>query len=204
MDIPPNHTIYLRNVYDKLKKDETQRLLYALFGQFGRILDVVVMSGVRLRGQAWIAFSDVGAATNALRAMQNFPFYGKPLRVEFSANKSKIVTETFGIKPGKKQLGASTGPRVEPEAPAAAPSGPQPSTPSSVLFVEGLPAATTEAMLSLLFQQYPGFAEIRMVEARPGIAFVEYASEAQAEVALSGLDGFRVDGHALSISFAKR
>lgn len=37
------------------------------------------MKTERLRGQAWIAFADITAATNALRAMQDFPFYDKPL-----------------------------------------------------------------------------------------------------------------------------
>lgn len=58
---------------------ETRKLLYALFGQFGKILDVVVMKTERLRGQAWIVFADITAATNSLRAMQGFPFYDKPL-----------------------------------------------------------------------------------------------------------------------------
>ena len=30
-------------------------------------------------------------------------------------------------------------------------------------------------MLSMLFQQFPGFAEVRMVEAKPCIAFVEFS-----------------------------
>lgn len=109
MDVLPNQTIYISNVFEKLKKEgapsgvstlgccifpkgawctarllavpnaETKRLLYALFGRFGRILDIVVMRGERLRGQAWVVYTDVGAATEALRAMQDFPFYGKPL-----------------------------------------------------------------------------------------------------------------------------
>lgn len=31
------------------------------------------------RGQAWIVYDDVGAATTALRSLQGFPFFGKPL-----------------------------------------------------------------------------------------------------------------------------
>ena len=33
----------------------------------------------RLRGQAWVVFADITAATNALRAMQGFSFFDKPL-----------------------------------------------------------------------------------------------------------------------------
>lgn len=57
-------------------------------------------------------------------------------------------------------------------APAASgPAGAAP--PNKILFVQNLPENSTEAMLAMLFQQFPGFREVRMVEARPGIAFVE-------------------------------
>ena len=53
--------------------------MYGLFGQFGKIIDVVCMKTEKLRGQAWVVFADVTAATNAMRAMQDFPFFGKPM-----------------------------------------------------------------------------------------------------------------------------
>jgi hypothetical protein len=42
--------------------------------------------------------------------------------------------------------------------------------PNSILFVQNLSHDVTE----MLFCQYPGFKEVRMIEAKPGIAFVEY------------------------------
>lgn len=50
-----------------------------MFSQFGKVLDVVCMTTFRLRGQAWIVFADITAATNALNSMQGFPFFGKPM-----------------------------------------------------------------------------------------------------------------------------
>lgn len=38
--------------------------------------------------------------------------------------------------------------------------------PNKILFVQNLPAATTDAMLAMLFQQFPGYTETRMVEVR--------------------------------------
>ena len=44
-----------------------------------------------------------------------------------------------------------------------------------------------------------------MVPAKPGIAFVEYQSEAQAGVALMGLNGFKLTAtHTLALSYAKQ
>ena len=51
--------------------------------------------------------------------------------------------------------------------------------PNKILFVENLPDASTTEMLSMLFKQFTGFREARLVAARPGIAFVEYENEGQ-------------------------
>uniref|UniRef100_A0A673IV37 U2 small nuclear ribonucleoprotein B''-like n=1 Tax=Sinocyclocheilus rhinocerous TaxID=307959 RepID=A0A673IV37_9TELE len=79
MDIRPNHTIYINNVNDKIKKEELKRSLYALFSQFGQILDIVALKTTKMRGQAFVIFKELAAATNALRQLQGFPFYNKPM-----------------------------------------------------------------------------------------------------------------------------
>jgi RNA recognition motif-containing protein len=50
-----------------------------MFSQFGKIIDVVALKTLRFRGQAWIVFADVAAATNAKNTMQGFPFFDKPI-----------------------------------------------------------------------------------------------------------------------------
>jgi U2 small nuclear ribonucleoprotein B'' len=50
-----------------------------MFSQFGTIMDVVAMKTLKMRGQAFVVFRDVASATNAMRAMTNFPFYDKPM-----------------------------------------------------------------------------------------------------------------------------
>ena len=74
---------------------------------------------------------------------------------------------------------------------------------NKILVCEGLPEATRAEMLTLLFKQFPGFGEVRMVEAKPGIAFVEFESELHAGAALAGLNGFKISAqHSLAITFA--
>lgn len=76
--------------------------------------------------------------------------------------------------------------------------------PSNVLFVEGLPEEVNEMMLTMLFRQYPGFQEARLIKGR-NVAFIEYADELQAGIAKHGLQGFMVTPEmALKISFAKQ
>ena len=60
-------------------------------------------------------------------------------------------------------------------------------------------------MLSMLFRQFPGFKEVRMVPGKTGIAFVEFDSDGKAAVALQGLQNFNITpSNAMKLSYAKK
>lgn len=103
--------------------------------------------------------------------------------------------------PGKANLAAAA--PATTQQPPAAPTAPAP--PNKVLFLENLPNECTDMMLSMLFQQFPGYKEVRLVPTKPGIGFVEFENEGQAAVALSGLQGFKItEKNLMRISFAKK
>jgi len=58
---------------------ELKKSLYQLFSQFGNILEVVAQRTYKMRGQAWVIFEDLQGATRAVREINNFMFFGKPL-----------------------------------------------------------------------------------------------------------------------------
>lgn len=104
MDIRPNHTIYINNLNEKIKKDELKKSLYAIFSQFGQIMDIVALKTLKMRGQAFVIFKEIASATNALRTMQGFPFYDKPMRIGYSKTDSDIIAKikgTFKERPKK-------------------------------------------------------------------------------------------------------
>ena len=77
--------------------------------------------------------------------------------------------------------------------------------PNKLLFVQNLPAEASELMVSMLFQQFPGYKEVRLVPGKAGIAFVEFEQEAQSGVAMAGLQEFKITPQNLmKISYAKR
>lgn len=77
--------------------------------------------------------------------------------------------------------------------------------PNTILFLNNLPEETNEMMLSMLFNQFPGFKEVRLIPGRHDIAFVEFDSEAQSGVARDALQGFRITpAHAMKITYAKK
>ncbi|XP_044774465.1 U2 small nuclear ribonucleoprotein B'' isoform X3 [Neomonachus schauinslandi] len=178
MDIRPNHTIYINNMNDKIKKEELKRSLYALFSQFGHVVDIVALKTMKMRGQAFVIFKELGSSTNALRQLQGFPFYGKPMGTPNAAN---------------TQGNSTPNPQV-PDYP-----------PNYILFLNNLPEETNEMMLSMLFNQFPGFKEVRLVPGRHDIAFVEFENDGQAGAARDALQGFKITpSHAMKITYAKK
>lgn len=66
--------------------------------------------------------------------------------------------------------------------------------PHNILFAQQLPEACTQEILVALFQQYPGYKEIRMVPGKREIAFIEFIDHIHAGVALQQLNGFKIFG----------
>ena len=92
----PRETIYVNNLNEKVSKDELKKSLYAAFSQFGPILDVSAQKTFKMRGQAFIVFRDITAATQAVRQMQGFPFYEKPMMIAYANSKSDAVAKLDG------------------------------------------------------------------------------------------------------------
>uniref|UniRef100_A0A8C0B2J9 Small nuclear ribonucleoprotein polypeptide B2 n=1 Tax=Buteo japonicus TaxID=224669 RepID=A0A8C0B2J9_9AVES len=224
MDIRPNHTIYINNINDKIKKEELKRSLYALFSQFGHVVDIVALKTMKMRGQAFVIFKELGSSTNALRQLQGFPFYGKPMRIQYAKTDSDIISKmrgTFADKEKRKEKKKAKS--LEQSANAANKKVIQVSSvynllsfdllllqvpdnpPNYILFLNNLPEETNEMMLSMLFNQFPGFKEVRLVPGRHDIAFVEFENENQAGAARDALQGFKITpSHAMKITYAKK
>ncbi|XP_048404972.1 U2 small nuclear ribonucleoprotein B'' [Stegostoma tigrinum] len=225
MDIRPNQTIYINNINDKVKKEELKRALYALFSQFGQIVDIVALKTMKMRGQAFVIFKEITCATSALRQLQGFPFYGKPMRIQYAKTDSDIISKMRGTFADKEKKKEKKKAKTQEQAAAnkkanqgttqvATSNSNQTSTstnqvpdnpPNYILFLTNLPEETNEMMLSMLFNQFPGFKEVRLVPGRHDIAFVEFENEGQAGAARDALQGFRITpSHAMKITYAKK
>lgn len=192
-----------------------------------------------MRGQAFVIFKDINSATNALRSMQGFPFYDKPMRIQYAKTDSDIIAKmkgTFVERPAKpktkedavdvkkqKKKAAKEQARQAQQAQAGLALGVMPpgamvgmvphaqpmpipeQPPNQILFLTNLPEETNEMMLSMLFNQFPGFKEVRLVPGRHDIAFVEFENEVLSAAAKDALQGFKITPtHAMKISFAKK
>ncbi|GAV68470.1 LOW QUALITY PROTEIN: RRM_1 domain-containing protein, partial [Cephalotus follicularis] len=122
---------------------------------------------------------------------------GKKLKEQHDANQAAVALNSA-------YAGAYDAPPVSVHCGGAKSMIPEvPAPPNNILFVQNLPHETTPMMLQMLFQ-FPGFKEVRMVEAKPGIAFVEYGDELQSTVAMQGLQGFKIVQNQMLITYAKK
>merc|ERR1712117_341574 len=91
----------IKNLNEKISKEELKRQLYYLFSQYGPVLDIVAVKTEKMRGQAFIVFSEIPDATKALRALQGFPFLNKPIMMQYSKTDSEVIVARKGAT-GKK------------------------------------------------------------------------------------------------------
>lgn len=96
LDNRPCHTLYVNNLNDRVKKNDLKSGLYYLFNQFGKVVDLVAIKSPRMRGQAFVSFKDIGHATVAIRALQGFLLFDKPMRLQFAKRDSTIVKRLKG------------------------------------------------------------------------------------------------------------
>jgi len=232
-DSMPCETLYACNLCDKPKKEELRALLYQLFVQYGDVIDIVHMRTAKMRGQAFIVFEETSSATAALRALQGFRLFGREMKLEFARSKSFATAKRDGtFKPLQKETekrkavanagnGIAKRPNVTdggeqmeveeedegayPEHATAEAEVAGSEDPNSILFVQGLPKEVNSMMLEMLFKQFKGFLEARMVPGKPGIAFIEYTNEQQSGTAMQGLQGFKVTAaNPIKIAYAKK
>jgi len=57
--------------------------LRGLFKVYGEVLDVVAHNNLRMRGQAFVSFASADTAKNAMKEVQRFPLYAKPMVFSF-------------------------------------------------------------------------------------------------------------------------
>lgn len=221
----PCRTIYIRNLPDKLNKVRVRLLLHALLSTYGHVIGIIAEKTIKLRGQAFVTFEHQSSATIAVRKLHATTFMGRQISVTYA----KAVTDRHN---SSKQIGSDQ-PRAEQASkkrarepqtgrtgvPGASEPSPQlsaPTSPNCVLFVENLPNKVDEVeggrpitvaiALTDLFARFAGFMEVRAVPGKEGIAFVEFDSEQNSAVAMTGLQGYPLGTpqQRLQVSFAKK
>lgn len=96
----PNQTLYIRNLNQKINRDDLKRALYMLFSTYGPVLDIVSCrvsaKGQQMRGQAHVCFRDIQTSTQAMRSLQGFEIFGKEMSIQYARGTSDIIPKLRG------------------------------------------------------------------------------------------------------------
>lgn len=84
----PCETLYLNNLHEKVRVKDMRNTLNDLFSPFGTIQEIKVKKSLALRGQAFVIFDSMKAASAALNALQGHELYYKHLRIQYARFKS--------------------------------------------------------------------------------------------------------------------
>ncbi len=187
----PKATLYLRNLNDKINKNLLKETLYLLFSQYGTVIDIVALKTMKMRGQAFICFSQLQEAMNAYQQLQDKSIFGKPVKIEYSQqNSSKL-----DVYNGNYVLKEESDVDMDMEDIEFS---------SNVLYVKNLPSDASDDMLALLFQQYEGFIQVRLVPGKTDVAYIDYQTEDHAKTAKAVLNNFLITKNKpMHIEFAK-
>jgi U2 small nuclear ribonucleoprotein B'' len=155
--IPPNETLYLSNLNDKISKKDLKRELFHLFSLHGNVIGIIVKKTFKERGQAFVVFKDIPEATLGMRALQGFMLFDKTIKIAYAKTKSNIIRIQQGTilnkNAEKRVLEADDQPtkRLKLDQDES----------NQLLFVTNLPSGINKQALETLFSQYEGFIEIR-------------------------------------------
>ncbi|KAL1588019.1 hypothetical protein WHR41_03217 [Cladosporium halotolerans] len=126
--VPPNATVYARNLDEKVKIPALIEALHELFDVFGTVVDIVAKKSLKRKGQAFIVYDNVESAQDAIEDLQSFDLFGKPMKLEFAKSRSDVTVQRedgeAGLETHKKHRIAEKERKQAQEAAAAAATAP--------------------------------------------------------------------------------
>ncbi|DAA79607.1 TPA_exp: Uncharacterized protein A8136_0380 [Trichophyton benhamiae CBS 112371] len=94
--IPPNPTVYVRNLEERIKVEQLKEALTEIFSEYGSILEIVAKTNLKAKGQAFIVFDNVDSATRAIDEVNGFELFEKPMVLEYAKTKSDATVMREG------------------------------------------------------------------------------------------------------------
>ncbi|KAI9675166.1 MAG: hypothetical protein M1829_003526 [Trizodia sp. TS-e1964] len=92
----PSATVYVKNLREDVKIDQLKESLTELFSEYGNIIDLVAKRNLRAKGQAFIVFDDPEAAARAIKEIQGFELFDKPMVLAFAKSRSDATVQRQG------------------------------------------------------------------------------------------------------------
>ncbi len=73
---------------ERIKVDQLKEALTDIFSEYGNVIDLVAKTNLKAKGQAFVVFDDVEAAERAIKEIQGFELFEKPMLLDFAKTRS--------------------------------------------------------------------------------------------------------------------
>ena len=73
---------------ERIKVDQLKEALTDIFSEYGNVIDLVAKTNLKAKGQAFVVFDEVEAAERAIREIQGFELFEKPMLLDFAKTRS--------------------------------------------------------------------------------------------------------------------
>lgn len=67
-----------------------------IFSEYGHVIDLVAKRNLKAKGQAFIVFDSTEAAETAIKEVQGFELYDKPMVLDFARSRSDAIVRLQG------------------------------------------------------------------------------------------------------------
>ncbi|KAI9724136.1 MAG: hypothetical protein M1812_000855 [Candelaria pacifica] len=95
-DKPPNSTVYVRNLEERIKPTELKEALTEIFSEYGNVIDLIAKKNLKARGQAFVVFDTPEAAERAIKEIQGFELFDKPMLLDYARTRSDATVMNQG------------------------------------------------------------------------------------------------------------
>ncbi|RYP89257.1 hypothetical protein DL770_004476 [Monosporascus sp. CRB-9-2] len=88
--------VYVRNLEERVKPDALKSALTAVFSEYGNIIDIVIKTNLKAKGQAFVVFDKPESAHHAIEEIQGFELFEKPMQVALARTRSDATVKSTG------------------------------------------------------------------------------------------------------------
>ena len=89
-------SVYVKNLEERIKIDQMKEALSEIFSEYGNVVDLVAKTNLKAKGQAFVVFDDTESAERAIKEVQGFELFEKPMLLDFAKTRSDATVAREG------------------------------------------------------------------------------------------------------------
>lgn len=86
----------MKNLEERIKLPQLIEALTEIFSEYGNVVDLVAKKNLKAKGQAFVVFEDTESAERAIKEVQGFELFDKPMSLDFAKTRSDATVQREG------------------------------------------------------------------------------------------------------------